>query len=89
MGFYPWSHKTVLSRGVVRSRDKLKPLYLHYHSAHGHQTWQDDSLPRWAPTYQVTSTFNHVVLRDHVTNKKHHISNTTVPMVTKVGRMVT
>ena len=20
-------------------RDKLKPLYLHYHSAYGHETW--------------------------------------------------
>ena len=30
---------TVLSRGLVRSRDKLKLLYLHYRSAYGHQTW--------------------------------------------------
>ena len=25
-----------------RSRDKLKPLYLHYYSAYGHHSWQDD-----------------------------------------------
>ena len=24
-----------------RSREKLKPLYLHYHIAYGHQTWED------------------------------------------------
>ena len=26
-----------------RSRGKLKALYLHYQSACGHQTWQDDN----------------------------------------------
>ena len=25
---------------MSRLRDRLKPLYLHYHSAYGHQTWQ-------------------------------------------------
>ena len=24
--------------------DKLKPLYLHYHSAYGYQTWHDGHL---------------------------------------------
>ena len=41
-----------------RSYDKPKPLYLHYHSAYGHQT----------PTHNVTLPFGHVVLLDHVTN---------------------
>ena len=27
----------LLSRGIVRSVDKLNPLYLHYHSAYGRQ----------------------------------------------------
>ena len=31
-------------RGVTRPRDKLKPLYLHYHSVFGHQTWQVGDL---------------------------------------------
>ena len=26
----------------MRSRDKLKILYLHYHHAYGHKTWQGD-----------------------------------------------
>ena len=30
--------------GVAKSRDKLKPLYLHYHSAYGSQAWQDADL---------------------------------------------
>ena len=34
------SHDLFLS-GLAISRDTLKPLYLHYHSANGHQTWQD------------------------------------------------
>ena len=33
------------SRGLPRSRDKLRLLHLHYHSVYGHQTWQDGDLP--------------------------------------------
>ena len=33
-------------------------------------------------------TLDHVVLRDHVTNLKH-VSTTTIPMATKLGRVVT
>ena len=36
---------TFWSRGVDRSRGKLKPLYLHYQRVYGHQTWQDGNLP--------------------------------------------
>ena len=28
---------------------KLKALYILYHSAYDHQTWQDDNLPEGAP----------------------------------------
>ena len=40
--------------------------------------------PSGDPTYTVTRTFGHVVLRDHVINLKHLISNTTV-LMTKLG----
>ena len=60
----------------------LKSLYLHYHNAYGHQTWQGNDLPQGAPK----AHFDHVVLRDHVTNQKH-ISTTRVPMATKLNRM--
>ena len=30
---------------MSRSRDKLKILYLQYHSAYGHHTWPDGELP--------------------------------------------
>ena len=62
------SHATLWSSGFVRLRDKLKPLYLHYRSAYGHQTWQDSNLPKKTPACKITSPFDHVVLRDHVTN---------------------
>ena len=41
---YPWSH------GLARLHDKLKTLYIHYHSGHGHQigrvaTYHERHLP--------------------------------------------
>ena len=38
-----------LRSSVMRSRDKLKPLYFDYHGACGHQTWQDDNLEGLVP----------------------------------------
>ena len=32
-------------RGIPRSRDKLKSLYIHYNNTYAHNTWQDDELP--------------------------------------------
>ena len=54
------------SRGLARSRDKRKPLHLHYHRAYGLQTWQVGDLPQEAPIKIATQTFNHVVLLDHM-----------------------
>ena len=33
------------SRDLARSSEKLKQLYLHYHKASGHKTWQESDLP--------------------------------------------
>ena len=41
----------------------------------------------WLPSHTVTLPFGHVVLWDHIANQKH-ISTTTVPMVTRLRRMV-
>ena len=57
-----WSH------GFANSRDKLKPLHMHYHDAYGHRTWEDRDLPWGAPTHKVKWNFDQVVLGDHVTN---------------------
>ena len=47
----------------MRSRDKLKPLYLYYHSAYVHRTWWDGGLLWGARTHKVTWPFNHVLTR--------------------------
>ena len=52
----------------MRSRDNLKSLYLYYHSAYSHQTWQAGDLPWEAFIHNVTPSFGRVVLLDHMTN---------------------
>ena len=39
------THMTLWSRGFLRSCDKGKLLYLHYHSAQGNQRWCDGHIP--------------------------------------------
>ena len=39
-GLLPIKPMAFWSRGLMRSRGKLKSLYLHYHSVYGHQTWK-------------------------------------------------
>ena len=34
-----------LSNGFIKSRNKLKSLYIDYHSVSGHESWQDGNLP--------------------------------------------
>ena len=80
---------TLWSRDLAISRDKLKPLYLHYPIAYGHRTWLDGNLSWMAPNLKITKHSVHVVLQCHVTDKNHYISSTTVPMATKLDRMVT
>ena len=48
------STKRSMGTKFPRSRDKTKPLYLHYHSAHDHQTWQDAELHRATATHKLT-----------------------------------
>ena len=83
-----WNHMTFWSRGLMRSRDKLKPSYLHYHDLYNHQIWQDDNFPWWPCVYDITRPFDQVALRDHVTYWNHHMSATALPIGTKLGRMV-
>ena len=74
--------------GLAKPRDSQKALYLHYQSTYGHQTWQVSNLTWGAPIIKVTWFFDHLVLRDHVTNKNYYISTAIVPMAIKFGRMV-
>ena len=45
------------------------------------------TLPEPASTHKVIWPYNHVVLRDHVTNLHHYISTTTMFVATKLGRV--
>ena len=56
-GFHSQLNITRWSDGLERSCYKLRPLYLHYLSASGHQTWQGGKLQRGASTYKVTWHF--------------------------------
>ena len=53
-----WSHD------FLRSYEKLKVLYLHYHYVCDRQTWQGYDLPWGDKTHKVTWPLNHVVLQD-------------------------
>ena len=52
----------------MKSRDKLKSLYLHYHHALDHKTSQNGDLPWVSLTHKVTQPFGYVVLWDHLAN---------------------
>ena len=43
-------------------RERLKPLYLHFQRAYGHQTWQNGNMPWWTPAHKVKLLFDHTVL---------------------------
>ena len=55
--------------------------------AHDYQNRQGDGLWYWAIMHKVTLFFDHVIICSLITNKKH-ISNSTRPMDTKLGRVV-
>ena len=74
---------------LVRRREKLKSLYLHYHNAYGDQTWQEGNLPWKVPVFKFKWAFGHEVLWDHVTNWNYYISTTATSTATKICRTVT
>ena len=74
--------------GLARPNDKVKLLYLHYHSAYDHKTYQEGELLWATSTHKVMWLYNYVVLRVQVTKGKH-IFTTKMPLATKPGRMMT
>ena len=62
---------------------------LHYQSSYSHITLQDGHLLWWAPIHKVAWPFYHVALQDHVTSQSHYFFTTTVPMTTRLSRVVT
>ena len=76
-------YKMLWSRGLAKSRDNWKSLYLYLKSTYGYQTWQDGDILWETPNHKVILRFNQVILQGHLTNKNHYISTTRVPMATK------
>ena len=74
-------------RDVITSSlsDKLK-TYLQYQCR---QISQDGNLPWCTPADYVTWQFDHADLYDRLTYYNHYISSITVPMVPKLGKIVT
>ena len=69
----PWwspTHKVTwpLITWFWRSRNKPEPLYLHYHSAYGHQTWKSCDYPWAATTHNVALMFGYFSAWRSVTN---------------------
>ena len=72
---------------LPRPRDKLKQLYLYYQNAYGHQIRQGRGLPWGSPNHKVIWTFN--TWSSEITQKtKRIISPLTIPIVTKLGRVL-
>ena len=84
-GAHQSKHMALWSRVVARSRDKLKPWYLHYCNDYGQKTWYDTDFPWVDSTHKITWTYNHVVWQDRVTNQNHYASPAT--MSNRLGRM--
>ena len=68
---------------------KLKTLYVHYHEACGHKTYQGDDIQQEAPTHQFTWSINEAILRVHGTNEIHFDAEIRKPIVTKLGKALT
>ena len=49
------------------SRDKLKTLYLQYHNAYGHNTYQGDNIPQGTFNDKFAWFLNEVVFSGYVT----------------------
>ena len=59
---HSWSHVSLLSPGLARSRDKLNPLYLHL------QCLSAPYSVRWWLTVRGPHPYSHIATFDHVTN---------------------
>ena len=88
MDYYPQCHMNVFLRGLARSLDMLKGLYLHHDIACDHQTFLGGNLPWGLQTIKSCNTF--ITWTFKVTwETKTIISTTRVPVATKLERMVT
>ena len=64
---HPWCHMTLWPHGHLKSRDKLKALYVLFQKVYDHETLQGSHLWRGKITFNVTWISDDLVTRDHVT----------------------
>ena len=76
---------TLWSGDLLKSPDKLKQLYHHYHGAYGHETWYSRDILCEAPNHKVIWCFDHVACT--VTWQKSFFHNQ-IAYCYKLGRMV-
>ena len=74
---------TLEERGLVRLRDKLRILYLHYNNTYDHQSWQDGSVT--VKSHGHFSTLSWEIKWQ----TKLNIFVASVPTATKLCEMVT
>ena len=77
------SHK-LWSRGLTRSSDKEKSLYLSQVA----MTTKLCSMATYRDRLLPITSHDYMVLQGHVTNENHYISTTRVPMATKLTKVV-
>ena len=70
---------------IMWSLDKCKNLYLHFRNIYSHQTWHSSNLRSGDPIFKVMWTFEYVIIWEM---KKTCIYTYTIPMATKLGRVV-
>ena len=63
---------TIKSRGLARSRGKLKPVYIHYHNVCSYQTWQCEDTHWGVSLHKIMQPLDQVILQGHV--KYYYIS---------------
>ena len=85
-GVYPKCHSTLCSCVFTRSRDRLKPLYLFYHSVYGHKTWHGGYI-QWGASFHKVKTFITWPCKV-MWQVRYVIFSTTMPMATKLNRVI-
>ena len=77
---------TLWSHGFSRSCYKLKPLYIHYHKAYGHQTWQNGDLP-WGFLFIKSCDCSIIWLCQNIWEIKSINSTNIMPIFSKIAKL--
>ena len=83
MGSSLWRFMTLCSHGLLISRDNLKNIYFHYHSAYDHQNWQAGYLHEG-----LLPMLLHPLVTWSCEITWQTISTAAISLATNLGRMV-